>query len=83
MGFFDDFATGFKMPFEWSWDHIGERVVNIADKSLDAAGNLASGAAGAANGLASLLSGNSNILLYAGLGIVAVVVLPVILQKVL
>ena len=83
MGFFDDFAEGFQKPFVWTWDHVGSKVLKIGEKSLDAAGNLASGAAGAAEGLASLLSGNSNILLYAGLGIVAVVVLPIVLQKVL
>ena len=90
MTFWDDFATGFKMPFEFIYDHGIKPAVNVFDKAsgaagkvADAAGNVASGAGNIANGLGDLLSGNSNILMYIGLGIVGVVVLPVLLDKLL
>jgi len=60
-----------------------DKATGVAGKVVDAAGNVATGAGNIAEGLGNLLSGNSNILMYIGLGIVAVVVLPVILEKVL
>ena len=90
MGFWDDFATGFKMPFEFIYDHgikpsvtMFDKATGVAGKVVDAAGNVATGAGNIASGLGDLLSGNSNILMYIGLGIVGVVVLPVLLEKLL
>jgi len=88
--FWDDFATGFKMPFEYIYDHGIKPAGNVLDKfsgaagkAADAAGNLVTGAGNAALGLGDLLGGNSNILMYIGLGILGVVVLPVLLDKLL
>ena len=75
MGFLEDFGDGFAAPFKWAY-HKVEKI----DKMTD---NLADAGIGAAGGLADLLSGNSNILIYIGVGIVGVVVLPVLLEKLL
>jgi hypothetical protein len=79
---YDDVWEGFQKPFKFAYNQ-GERVVGLGDKILDAAGHAATGLGGAIEGLGSLLSGNSNILLYLGLGIVGVIVLPKVLEKVL
>lgn len=90
MGFFDDFWTGFKSPFEMVYDHGIKPGLNILDKAsgaagniIGAAGNIAQGAGSAALGLGDLLSGNSNILIYLGFGIVAVAVLSTLINKLL
>ena len=90
MGFWDDFVVGIQMPFEFVYDHaikpsvaMFDKATGVAGKVVDAAGNVATGAGNIAEGLGNLLSGNSNILMYIGLGIVGVVVLPVLLEKLL
>ena len=82
MGFWSEFSDMAQKPFVFAYNQAG-RVVNLGDKVLDAAGHVATGTGGLADGLSSLLAGNSNVLLYAGIGIVAVVILPIVLQKVL
>lgn len=74
-GFWDDFETGFETPFKWTYDKFN-KADSVADRALDGAGNLATG-------LTDLLSGNSNILLYVVIGVVAVAVLPTVLEKAL
>ena len=78
-GFMSDFAEGFSMPFKWGYEKL-KKVDKVADKSLDSAGSVA-------EGLSDLLSGNSNILLYLGLGVVAVgtafIVIPKLVDKVI
>ena len=74
-GFFNDFADGFSMPFKWGYEKL-KKVDKVADKSLDGAGSIA-------EGISDILSGNSNVLIYLGIGVVAVVALPKILDKVL
>ena len=73
--FWDDFKDGFAKPFEWAY-HKLDKVDKASDKVMDASTN-------AASGLADLLGGNSNILVYAGVALVAVIVLPKVLDKVL
>lgn len=75
MGFGSDFLDGFEMPFKYVYNKF-DKADKVADKVLDAG-------ASAAGGLADLLSGNSSILLYLGIGIVVVTVLPTVLNKVL
>ena len=75
MPFWDDFAEGLQMPFKWAEKKF-DKADKLVDKVADSAGN-------AAGGLADLLGGNSNILLYIGIAVVAVVVLPTVLNKVL
>ena len=73
MGWTSDFAEGFEKPWKWAWDKL-EKTDRIADKTLDGAGNIA-------EGLANLFNGNT--LLYIGLAVVGIVVIPIVLQKVL
>lgn len=75
MGFFDDFGEGFIKPFEWGYNKLTK-----ADKLLD---NTLDGASGLLGGISDLLSGKSNFFLYIGLGIVAVAILPKIIEKVI
>jgi hypothetical protein len=82
MTFWNDLGDGFKRPFEWAY-HKFERVDRTADHAADTADRVVDGAGKAAQGLGDLLSGNSNILMYAGLGIVAVVVLPKLIDRIL
>ena len=71
MGFLDDVGDQFSKPFKWI-DSKFDKVDNVANKALGAGGNVL-----------DLLGGNSNTLVYIGIGIVAVAVLPTILNKVL
>jgi hypothetical protein len=73
--FWDDLGDGIQMPFKWAYGKF-DKVDHASDKIMDAGTN-------AAGGLADLLSGNSNILVYAGVALVAVIVLPKVLDKVL
>jgi len=75
MGFLGDVGDGFTMPFKWGYEKL-KKVDKVADKSLDGAGSIA-------EGISDILSGNSNVLIYLGIGVVAVVALPKILDKVL
>jgi len=78
-GFWNDFADGFQKPFKWGYEKL-KKADKVVDKSLD-------GARSIAEGISNILSGNSNILLYLGLGIVAVgtafVVIPKLVDKVI
>lgn len=80
MGFWDDFGDGFQMPFRYVYNKL-EKVDGVVNKGLDAVGNVVGAAGGLAGGLADLLSGNSNFLLYMGIGIVGIVALPILLNK--
>jgi hypothetical protein len=82
MGWWNDFKDGFSKPYVWAY-HKFERVDRTADHVADTADRVVDGAGKAAQGLGDLLSGNSNLLVYAGLGIVAVVVLPKLIDRVL
>ena len=67
------------MPFKWGYNKL-KKADKVVDKSLDGAGSIA-------EGLADILSGNSNILLYLGLGVVAIgtafIVIPKLVDKVI
>ena len=82
MGFWDDFAEGFTMPFKYVYSKF-EKIDKLADGLANAGVNVANAGANAAGGLADILAGNSNILLYLGIGIVAITVLPVLIEKLL
>ena len=73
--FWDDFKDNFAKPWKWAYSKF-EKSDKAADKVLDAGTN-------AAASLADILGGNSNILVYAGIALVAVIVLPKVLDKVL
>jgi hypothetical protein len=93
MGFWDDFNNGYedlnkrvgdglKAGGNYIWDRL-KRIDRINDKLGDAAESTVAAAAGAVDSLGTILSGKSNVLLYIGIGDLAIVVLPVVLQKVL
>ena len=69
MSWLDDFGEGFKMPLEWAYNKAA-KLDKGADKVLDGASNLL-----------DIFTGNSNILIYLGIGIVAVAVLPTLIEK--
>ena len=73
MSWLDDFVgeNGLQRPFRWAIGKL-DKVDKIADKAADGASNLV-----------DLLAGTGNILLYIGIGIAAVVILPIVLEKVL
>ena len=79
MGFWGDFAEGFQKPFKWGYEKL-KKADKVVDESLDGAGSIA-------EGISNILSGNSNILWYLGIGIVAVgtafVVIPKLVDKVI
>jgi len=75
MGFFEDFADGFKKPWVAAYNQVDKRL-NQADKLADKATD------GASN-LLDLLGGNSNILVYAGIAIVGLIVVTTVLPKVI
>jgi len=67
---------------------IGEMGINrvktlmgTGDKMIGAAGNVATGVGNTAVGLGDILSGNSNIMVYLGLGIVGVIVVSKLMDK--
>ena len=69
---------------------IGQRGLSMIDKNLgrlDNLGNtadkLVGGVGNVAEGLGSLLSGQSNVLVYLGIGALALMVVPKIIDKVL
>ncbi len=69
----DDFGTGFVDGFtaipKWAY-HKGEKIDKGADKVLDGANNLL-----------DLFTGNSNVLIYIGIGIVAIAIVPTLIEK--
>jgi hypothetical protein len=73
MTFLSDFEDGFSKPFKYAYSKF-EKVDQASDKVLNAGGNLV-------DGLGNLLQGNT--LFYIGIGVVAVIVLPKLLDKVL
>jgi hypothetical protein len=93
-GFFDDLWSGFKsVPvaiYDKVIEPVGSKAWSFASHSLDrldqfgnAATNAAEGIGKGIGGLGDILSGNSNILLYAGLGIVGIIVLPKLIDRIL
>ena len=63
------------MPFVWAYDKAS-KLDHTADTILDR------GTAAASN-LLDLIGGNGNVLIYLGIGLVAVIVLPKLLDMVL
>lgn len=82
MGFWDDFGTGFVMPFDWAYDKA-KKVDHVGDAVLNSAGTAIGGTADIIGGIGNVLSGNSNILVYCGIALVAVIIVPKLLDKVL
>ncbi len=76
---FDDFLSN-HWPMSWVANKF-KKADRVADAVLDGAGNVADAAGGLAGGLNNLFSGNSNFLLYAGIGIAAIVIVPILLNK--
>lgn len=69
-------------PFVW----IGNKLVkadHMVDNVLDGTANVIGAAGSAAGALDDILAGRSHILLYAGIGLVTIIVLPIVLNKVL
>lgn len=81
-GFWEDFEDGLKMPFQAVYNKF-DKVDRASDRALDAGGKALDGAGNALEGLGNLLGGNSNILAYLGIGLVGVIVLPKIIDRVL
>ena len=78
MGFWNDFAMPFEEVGKWGYNKL-KKADKVVDKSLDSAGSIA-------GGISDLLSGNTNILWYLGLGLVGVGVawhvIPKLIDKV-
>ena len=78
-GFWNNFAMPFEETGKWGINKF-KKVDKFVDKSLDSAGSIA-------GGLADLLSGNSNILWYLGIGVVGIGVawhmIPKLVDKVI
>ena len=94
MTFLKDFWDGFKSVPVAIYDKVlkpvGTKVWDTASHSLDridrignAATNAAEGVGKGVQGLGDILSGNSNLLVYAGLALVGIMVLPKVIDKVL
>ena len=60
-----------------------DNINHVADVAVGAAGNIVQGAGNAAQGIGSFLGGQSNILLYIGIGAAALLILPELVDKVL
>ncbi len=82
IGFFNDFGDNFIKPWKWAADKF-KKADRTVDHAADTADRVVDGAGKAAQGLGDLLSGNSSILMYLGIGLVAVVVLPKLIDRVL
>lgn len=82
MAFWDDFSDGFMMPFNWAYDK-GKKLDHFGDSLINGASSAVGGAADIIGGLGNIFSGNSNILVYCGIAIVAVIVLPKLIDKAL
>ena len=95
MGFFDSIGGTFKSVFQDGiYDHliqpIGQKAYDMGNKAMDRFDKLSNlgdhtldAAGGAVNTLDNLFNGKSNILLYAGLGLMAVLIVPKLVDKVL
>jgi hypothetical protein len=75
-------GEGIRAAGGYLWDRV-KRVDRLNDKLGDVAEGAVNAASGAVDTLGTILSGKSNVLLYIGLGVLTIVVLPVVLQKVL
>ena len=82
MGFLSDFGDGFIKPWKWAADKF-QRADKTVDHAADAADRVVDAGGKAAQGLGDLLSGNSNVLVYLGIGIVALAVVPKLIDRVL
>lgn len=72
--FWSQFGQGFSKPF------VG--IYNLGDKAFSASENIIDGVGSAAGALDDILSGKSNFLIYAGCALVAVIVLPKLIDRV-
>jgi hypothetical protein len=75
-------GDGLKAGGTYVWNRL-QRINSINDHLADAADKTVTAATDVVGNVTDLLSGKSNILLYVGIGVLAIVVLPVVLQKVL
>lgn len=82
MSFWNDVGYGFGLPFVWIYNKV-KKVDHMVDNAMDSTSHVVSSVGSIAGGIGDVLSGRSNMLLYIGLGLLAVVVVPVILEKVL
>jgi hypothetical protein len=94
MGFLSDFWEGFKsVPvgiYDKVLEPVGSKVWGVASNSLDNINRINGAVVGAAEGvgkgvqgLGDILSGNSNFLMYAGIALVGILVLPKIIDRIL
>jgi hypothetical protein len=60
-----------------------DKLSGLADRAVDASGQLVTGAGNAAEGIGNFLGGNSSTLLYIGLGVAGIIILPKLIDKVL
>jgi len=83
MGFLSDVWDGFKSVPVGIYNKVIDPSLNNFNRLSGAAVNIAEGAGKGVQGLGDILSGNSNILLYAGLAIVGILVVPKLLDRIL
>ena len=73
-------------PVKWITHKFVDKVTkigSIADKSLDVIDHSIGAVSATAEDLETILSGRSNILLYAGIGLAAIIIIPIVLNKAL
>lgn len=87
--FWNDFGNSFALPFTTIYngfhrvEHVGERIIDIGDRVGTASGEIITATGDIASSIGNVVSGRSNLLLYVGIAIVAVIVLPKVVDKLL
>ena len=78
-GFWDDVSDG----YQYAYNNGVKPAYNLVKKNYNRLDNVADAANGAATNLLDILGGNSNVLVYLAIGIVAIVVVPKLIEKAL
>lgn len=87
--FWNDFGNSFGLPIKSVFHgfqrigRFGERVVDISDRVATSSGQIITATGDLAGGIGSIISGKSHFFVYVGIAVLAVVVLPKIVDKVL
>ena len=77
----DDFGDDVTVAYNDGIKPAATGAYNLAKNNFNRLNGVADAAAGAATNLLDFLGGNSNILVYLGIGLVAVIVLPELIEK--
>lgn len=87
--FWHDFGNSFALPITSLYrgfqgaGQFTNKVIDIADRVGTSSGQIISATGDIAGGISSIISGRSNLFLYAGIAVIAVIVLPKLVDKLL